>query len=90
MTTVTIFHRGAELKVSGTYRRGYDATLEQPGEDECFEVDSITDSGINVMHLHDLEEISGLALDAHHDLQDFYECEAADAAREDRRLGVAA
>ncbi|MBF6987218.1 hypothetical protein [Cupriavidus sp. IK-TO18] len=84
MTTVTVFHHGAELQVSGTYRRGYDATLEQPGENECFEVDCITDSGIDVTHLHDLEEVSGLALETHLDNEAAEACEAADLQREER------
>lgn len=91
-TTHTIHHNGAELLVSGNYRRGYDATLEEPGQEEHFEIDSVTDSGVDVMHLHDLEEIAGLALEAHHDLQAYQECEAADQQRKERRFafGVAA
>ena len=87
-TTVTIQHNGAELKVTGTYHRAYAATLEQPGEDESFSVHSITDSGIDVTDLHDADnEISGLALEAYHDLQAFWDEEAADAARDDRLKG---
>ncbi|CAG2132241.1 hypothetical protein [Cupriavidus numazuensis] len=92
MTTLKITHNDTSLMVSGTYRRGYDATLEQPGQDECFEVDTVTDSGVDVTHLHDGEEIAGLALEAYHDLQAFWEEEAADRQREERRFafGVAA
>lgn len=91
-TTITIQHNGADLKVSGAHRRGYDATLEQPGEDEHFEVDAITDSGVDVTHLHDLDEIAGLALEAHLDNEAAEACEAADRQREERRFafGVAA
>lgn len=90
--TVSISHNGTDLKVSGTYRRGYAATLEQPGENECFEVDTVTDSGIDVTHLHDLDEIGGLALEAHLDNEAAEACEAADRQREERRFafGVAA
>ncbi|NSX14997.1 hypothetical protein HTY52_13015 [Cupriavidus taiwanensis] len=90
MTTLTISYHGAELQVSGTYQRGYDATLEQPGEDECFELDSVTDSGVDVMHLHNLDEIAGLALEAYHDLQAYEACEAADRQREVRRFAFGA
>jgi hypothetical protein len=95
MNTLTITHNGTPLKVSGTYRRGYDATLEEPGEEECFEISAITDGDVDVMHLHDdeaLEEIAGLALEAYRDLQAYEECEAADRQREERRFtyGVAA
>lgn len=86
MTTVTIQHNGSELQVSGTYRRGYDATLEQPGEDEHFEVDTITDTGVDVTHFHDLDEIGGLALEAHLDNEAAEACEAADRQREERRF----
>lgn len=91
MTTLTITYNGTTLQVSGTYRRGYDATPEQPGEGECFELSSVTDSGVDVIHLHDLDEIAGLALEAYHDLQAYEECEAADRQREERRFafGVA-
>lgn len=88
-TTVSISHHGAALQVSGTYHRGYDATLEEPGQDEHFEVSTITDAGVDVMHLQDdeaLEEIAGLALEAHHDLQAYEACEAADRQREERRF----
>lgn len=88
MTTLAIAYNGATLQVTGSYQRGYDATLEQPGEDECFELHSVTDSGVDVMHLHDLEEIAGLALEAYHDHQAFLECEAADAARDERLTGA--
>ncbi|MDE4918316.1 hypothetical protein ACUXAV_000356 [Cupriavidus metallidurans] len=86
MTTVAINHNGTAMKVSGTYRRGYDATLEQPGEDEHFEVDTVTDSGVDVTHLHDLDEIGGLALEAHLDNEAAAACEAADRQREERRF----
>jgi len=90
-TTITITHNGTTLQVSGTYRRGYDATLEQPGEDECFEIDAITDSGVDVTHLHDLDEIAGLALEAHLDREEYEACEATDRQRDERRFayGVA-
>ena len=91
-TTVTITLNGTELKVSGSYQRAYDATLEQPGEDEAFELDSVMDCGIDVMHLHDLEEIASLALEAYHDQRAYEECEAADRQRDERRFafGVSA
>jgi len=87
-TTVTIHLNGTELKVTGTYHRAYAATLEQPGEEESFSVHTITDSGIDVTDLHDVEddEITGLALEAYHSLQAYYEEEAADAARDDRLM----
>ncbi|QRQ86284.1 hypothetical protein [Cupriavidus oxalaticus] len=90
-TTVTIFHNGTELKVSGSYCRGYDATLEQPGEPEGFYVDTITDSGVDVTHIHDLDEIAGLALEIYLDNEAAEACEAADRQREERRFayGVA-
>lgn len=92
MTTVTIHHNGTELKVTGTYLRGYESTLEEPGQEECFELGSITDSDVDVMHLHDLDDIAGLALEAYHDQRAYEECEAADRQREERRFafGVAA
>lgn len=86
MTTVSITYNGTTLQVSGTYRRGYDATLEQPGEDECFEVDTITDSGVDVTHLHDLDEIAGLALETHLDNEAYEASEAADRQRDERRF----
>lgn len=89
-TTLTISHKGTELKVSGTYHRAYAATIEQPGEDESFSVHSVTDSGIDVTDLHDEDEISGLALEAYHDLQAYWEEDAADAARDDRLTGARA
>lgn len=95
MTTLTITHNGTELRVSGTHHRAYDATLEEPGQDEHFEISTITDGDVDVMHLQDdeaLEEIAGLALEAHHDLQDFWAEEAADRQRDERHFafGVAA
>lgn len=72
--------------MSGSYCGGYDATLEQPGEPEAFYVDTITDSGVDVTHLHDLEEIAGLALEAHLDNEAYEESEAADRQREERRF----
>jgi hypothetical protein len=91
MTTVSINHNGTTLQVSGSYCCGYDATLEQPGEPEAFYVDTITDSGVDVTHLHDLDEIAGLALEAHLDNEAFEACEAADRQRDERRFafGVA-
>ncbi|WP_316150088.1 hypothetical protein [Cupriavidus sp. BIC8F] len=86
MATVTINHNGTTLTVSGCYCRGYDATLEQPGEPEAFCVDNITDSGVDVTHLHDLEEIAGLALEAHLDNEAYEASEAADRQREERRF----
>ncbi|MFJ1260099.1 hypothetical protein [Cupriavidus sp. CuC1] len=86
MTTVSINHNGTTLQVSGSYCGGYDATLEQPGEPEAFYVDTITDSGVDVTHLHDLEEIAGLALDAHLDNEAYEESEATDRQREERRF----
>ncbi|CAG2126843.1 hypothetical protein LMG31506_00200 [Cupriavidus yeoncheonensis] len=86
MTTFTITHNDTTLQVSGTYRRGHDATLEQPGADECFELSNVTDSGVDVMHLHDLDEIAGLALEAYHDLQAYEECDATDRQSEERRF----
>jgi hypothetical protein len=92
MATITITHNGTELLVSGSYCRGYDATLEQPGEPEAFYVDTVTDSDVDVTHLHDLDEIAGLALEAHLDREECEACEAADRQREERRFtyGVAA
>lgn len=91
-TNVTITHNGTELRVSGSYCRGYDATLEQPGEPEAFYVDTVTDSDVDVTHLHDLDKIAGLALEAHLDREEYEACEAADRQREERRFayGVAA
>jgi hypothetical protein len=86
MTTISINHNGTTLLVSGTYRRGYDATLDQPGEDECFEIDFVSDSGVDVTHLHDLEEIAGLALEAHLDNEAYEASEAADRQRDERRF----
>lgn len=86
MATVSINHNGTTLQIAGTYRRGCDATLEQPGEDEHFEIDAITDSGVDVTHLHDLDEIGGLALEAHLDNEAAEACEAADRQREERRF----
>ncbi|MDW3683907.1 hypothetical protein RA280_19595 [Cupriavidus sp. CV2] len=79
-TTVTITHNGASLQVSGTYFRGYVASLEEPGAPDTFEVDTVTDSGVDVMHLHDdaaLDEIAALALDAYFGHQAHQRHEAA-------------
>lgn len=88
MTTVTITHDDAKLKVSGTYHRAYDATLEEPGQPEFFEIDSITIDGVDVTHLHDIEEISGLALEAYLDGVEAEECAEADRQRDERRWPV--
>ncbi|MGO4151385.1 hypothetical protein [Cupriavidus sp. YAF13] len=86
MTTLSINHNGTTLRVAGSYCSGYDATLEQPGEPEAFYVDTITDSGVDVTHLHDLEEIAGLALEAHLDNEAYEASEAADRQRDERRF----
>ncbi|MDW3682969.1 hypothetical protein RA280_14670 [Cupriavidus sp. CV2] len=86
MTTVSINHNGTALQVSGSYCGGYDATLEQPGEPEAFYVDTITDSGVDVTHLHDLEEIAGLALEVHLDNEAYEASEEADRQRDERRF----
>lgn len=95
MATVTITHHAATLQVSGTFFRGYAHSLEEPGAPDTFEVAAVTDSGVDVMHLHDdadLEEIAGLALNAYLDGQAVDAWEEAERRRDESRLqqGVAA
>ncbi len=83
-TTVTITHNGASLQVSGAYFRGYASSLEEPGAPDTFEVATVTDSGVDVMHLHDdsaLDEIAALALDAYFGYQAHQRQEAAEHRR---------
>ena len=83
-TTVTITHNGASLRVAGTYFRGYASSMEEAGAPDVFEVATVTDSGVDVMHLHDdaaLDEIAGLALDAYFGHQAHHRQEAAEHRR---------
>lgn len=79
--TVTILHGDTQLQVSGTYFRGYGSSMEDPGAPDTFEVSTITDSGVDVMHLHDdaaLEDIAALALDAYLSHREHQRYEAAE------------
>jgi len=85
MATVTITHHAATLQVSGTFFRGYTHSLEEPGALDTFEVAAVTDSGVDVMHLHDdadLEEIAGLALNAYQQEQADLDQQIAESARD--------
>lgn len=82
-TSVTIIHNGASLQVFGSYRRGYGDSLDEPGQDACFEIDSIKDSGVDVTHLYDLEEIEALALDVYLADAEFEAGQAADLKRDE-------
>ncbi|AOY90524.1 hypothetical protein BKK79_00785 [Cupriavidus sp. USMAA2-4] len=83
MTTLTIVHNGTSLQISGTYCRGYGDSHDEPGQDACFEVERITDSGVDVTHLHDMDEISDLALDAYLADAAFEAGQAADLKRDE-------
>jgi len=91
MQTVTIELDGVSLQVTGNYLRGYETSHEEPGQGDCFEVATVTDSGVDVTDFHDLDEVADLALDAYLEDQAREASDAADRRRnEGRFLGVAA
>ena len=86
--TTTIEIDGIELQVTGVFCEGYGPSWTDPGEPDSFEIYSLTDNGIDVMHLHDDAYIEQLAIDACQ-ADDEYERERyADMRREDVRLGM--
>jgi hypothetical protein len=54
---------GITLTVTGDHIEGYAPSWTDPGEPESFEVWTLTDSGVDVLHLHDEDEVETLALE---------------------------
>lgn len=85
MASVTIIHNAATLQVSGTFFGGYAHSMDEPGAPDVFEVAAVSDSGVDVMHLHDdadLEDIAGLALAAYQQEQADLDQQIAESSRD--------
>lgn len=90
MKTVPIELNGVSLRVTGDYSPAESQTWTDPGCDASFEVYRVTDSGIDVTHLHedDMDEIEALALEAAGDEHEYAREQAAEWKREERMLGA--
>ncbi|NOV28046.1 hypothetical protein E5S69_31665 [Cupriavidus necator] len=88
MKTLDIEIDGIALKVTGVFHKGYGPSWSDPGERDSFEVYALTDSGVDVLHLHDEDEIEALALEVCGADDEYDRDYAADMRREDARLGM--
>ncbi|WP_354686713.1 hypothetical protein [Cupriavidus necator] len=86
--TLQIEIDGITLTVTGDHIEGYAPSWTDPGEPESFEVWTLTDSGVDVLHLHDENEIEALALEACGAEDEYARDYAADMRREDARMGM--
>jgi len=88
MKPITIEKDGLSLQVTGVFCPGYGPTWSDPGEEDSFEIWTLTDSGVDVLHLHDEAEIEDLAIAACRDDAEYERDHAAECRREDARLGM--
>lgn len=78
---------GITLQVTGVFHKGYPQTWTDPGEPDSFEVRALTDSGVDVLHLYDEDEVHALAVEARREDDEFARDCYYEGLREERRLG---
>jgi len=88
MKTLQIEIDGITLQVTGVFCEGYGPTWSDPGMEPSFEVYALTDSGVDVLHLHDEAEVEALAIEACRAADEYERDHAAECRREDARLGM--